>query len=118
MTSRSTALTRDAGIEVPLICGAMYPCSNPELVAAVGRFREHAASAKEPDASSGSTLLDRRRRDRVEHRLRELAAARFLARIERDVLDEGEFARVVDRIARRDVDPYTAASELLARVVR
>jgi nitronate monooxygenase len=24
-----------AGIEVPLICGAMYPCSNPELVAAV-----------------------------------------------------------------------------------
>jgi len=26
---------RDAGIRVPLICGAMYPCSNPELVAAV-----------------------------------------------------------------------------------
>ena len=24
-----------AGVEVPLICGAMYPCSNPELVAAV-----------------------------------------------------------------------------------
>lgn len=23
------------GIEIPLICGAMYPCSNPELVAAV-----------------------------------------------------------------------------------
>jgi nitronate monooxygenase len=31
----STALTRDLGIEIPLICGAMYPCSNPELVAAV-----------------------------------------------------------------------------------
>ncbi len=30
-----TPLTRQAGIEVPLICGAMYPCSNPELVAAV-----------------------------------------------------------------------------------
>jgi nitronate monooxygenase len=30
-----TALTRDAGIAVPLICGAMYPCSNPELVGAV-----------------------------------------------------------------------------------
>ena len=28
-------LCRDAAIEVPLICGAMYPCSNPELVAAV-----------------------------------------------------------------------------------
>lgn len=30
-----TALTRHAGIDVPLICGPMYPCSNPELVAAV-----------------------------------------------------------------------------------
>src|SRR4051794_13562345 len=30
-----TALTRALGIAVPLICGAMYPCSNPELVAAV-----------------------------------------------------------------------------------
>ncbi len=30
-----TALTRDAKIDVPLICGAMYPCTNPELVAAV-----------------------------------------------------------------------------------
>jgi nitronate monooxygenase len=33
----ATALTRALGIEVPLICGAMYPCSNPELVAAVSR---------------------------------------------------------------------------------
>jgi nitronate monooxygenase len=31
----NTALTRDAGIDVPLIGGAMYPCGNPELVAAV-----------------------------------------------------------------------------------
>lgn len=30
-----TPLTQHAGIEIPLICGAMYPCSNPELVAAV-----------------------------------------------------------------------------------
>jgi nitronate monooxygenase len=30
-----TPLTDHAGIEVPLLCGAMYPCSNPELVAAV-----------------------------------------------------------------------------------
>ncbi len=37
MTARSltTALTRDAGVAVPLIGGAMFPCSNPELVAAV-----------------------------------------------------------------------------------
>ena len=30
----ATPLTKDAGIAVPIICGAMYPCSNPELVAA------------------------------------------------------------------------------------
>lgn len=34
-TGIETPLTRDAGIETPLICGAMYPCSNPELVGAV-----------------------------------------------------------------------------------
>jgi len=30
-----TAFTHQVGIEVPIICGAMYPCTNPELVAAV-----------------------------------------------------------------------------------
>lgn len=30
-----TPLTEALGIEIPLICGAMYPCSNPELIAAV-----------------------------------------------------------------------------------
>ncbi|HIN44804.1 MAG TPA: nitronate monooxygenase [Candidatus Poseidoniales archaeon] len=30
----STRLTKHAGVEHPIICGAMYPCSNPELVAA------------------------------------------------------------------------------------
>ena len=34
MKSLKTPLTEHAGIEIPLICGAMYPCSNPELVAA------------------------------------------------------------------------------------
>ena len=35
MPELETAFTRQVGIEVPLICGAMYPCSNPELIAAV-----------------------------------------------------------------------------------
>lgn len=34
-TLLDTAFTRALGIELPLIGGAMYPCSNPELVAAV-----------------------------------------------------------------------------------
>ncbi len=32
---QSNRFTQAVGIDVPLICGAMYPCSNPELVAAV-----------------------------------------------------------------------------------
>ncbi len=33
--SLRTAFTEQLGVEVPLLCGAMYPCTNPELVAAV-----------------------------------------------------------------------------------
>ena len=32
-----TPFTKDSGVEVPLICGPMYPCSNFELVAAVSK---------------------------------------------------------------------------------
>lgn len=35
MGSLNTPFSEKVGIEVPLICGAMYPCSNPELIAAV-----------------------------------------------------------------------------------
>jgi nitronate monooxygenase len=35
MVSFDTALTRQLGIALPIVGGAMYPCSNPELVAAV-----------------------------------------------------------------------------------
>jgi nitronate monooxygenase len=35
MSKFDTPFTRHVGVEVPLICGAMYPCSNPELIAAV-----------------------------------------------------------------------------------
>ncbi len=37
MTTIKTQFTIDANVKVPLICGAMYPCSNPELVAAVSQ---------------------------------------------------------------------------------
>ena len=35
MSLLDTPVARSLGIEIPLICGAMYPCSNPKLVAAV-----------------------------------------------------------------------------------
>jgi len=34
VTARPTAFTKQVGVELPIICGAMFPCSNPELVAA------------------------------------------------------------------------------------
>jgi nitronate monooxygenase len=37
MHSYNPIFLQHTGIEVPLICGAMYPCSNPELVAAVSQ---------------------------------------------------------------------------------
>lgn len=33
--SSENLFIKQVGIEVPVICGAMYPCSNPELIAAV-----------------------------------------------------------------------------------
>ncbi len=35
MSRLETVFSKTLGIDVPLICGAMYPCSNPELIAAV-----------------------------------------------------------------------------------
>lgn len=37
MNTYETRFTRDAGVALPVICGAMYPCSNPELIAAVSK---------------------------------------------------------------------------------
>ncbi len=78
----------------------------PELVAAVERFRAH-----EPQAQSA------RRKTRSEYRLRELVAHRFMDHLERHVLRPGEFATMIDRIAARELDPYTAAASLLQRAV-
>ena len=75
-----------------------------ELLAAVARFRAHT------EAQQGS-----RRRARAEWRVRELLARRFLDHVERDVVGEGEFDRLLDRIAAREIDPYTAVDGIFAR---
>jgi LAO/AO transport system kinase len=59
-----------------------------------------------------------RRRTRSEYRLRELVSHRFMEHLERTVLAEGELGAVVDRIAAREVDPYTAANDLLRRALK
>ena len=78
----------------------------PAVVEAIGRFRERGASQQVV-----------RRRSRAEYRLRELVTERFMKHLEDEVLAEGEFGRLVDRIAVREVDPYTAADTLLKRAV-
>jgi GTPase len=81
-----------------------------ELVAAIWTFRERSARA-----GRAPGILADRQRSRIEYRLRELVAQRFMDRLEREVLAPTEMASVVDRIAARELDPYSAANELLAR---
>ena len=78
----------------------------PELVEAIAQFRQHSLGTQ---AS--------RRRTRSEYRLRELVAQRFMDYLERQVLSAGELGAIVDRIAARDVDPYSAANDLLKRAI-
>ena len=77
-----------------------------ELVDAIAQFREHSRGAQ---AS--------RRRTRSEYRLRELVAQRFMDHLERQVLTDGELGAIVDRIASRELDPYSAANDLLKRAI-
>jgi GTPase len=78
----------------------------PELVNAIAQFRAHA------DREQAA-----RRRTRSEFRLRELVSHRFMDHLERHVLAAGELGSIVDRIAAREFDPYSAANELLARAL-
>jgi len=78
-----------------------------ELVQAIGAFRDHERGAEAT-----------RRRSRSEYRLRELVSQRFMDYVERSVLKPGELGRIVDRIAAREIDPYTAANDLMRRAVR
>ena len=54
---------------------------------------------------------------RSEFRLRELLSHRFMEHLERKVLGAGELGSMVDRIAARELDPYTAANAMLARAL-
>ncbi len=73
---------------------------------AVETFRGRAADAR-----------DSRQRARSEYRLRELVSTRFMSHLEAHVLADGELARIVERIAARELDPYTAADTLLRAAV-
>ena len=77
-----------------------------ELVETIAQFRAHSIGVQ---AS--------RRKTRSEYRLRELVSQRFMDHLERQVLAQGELGAIVDRIAAREIDPYTAANDLLRRAL-
>ena len=90
-----------------------------ELLDAIWQFRAHAEQdrgARVPEVKTPRTQAARRR-TRTEYRLRELVSQRLMDHLDRDVLAPGELGAIVDRIAARDVDPYTAADELLHRAL-
>ncbi len=78
-----------------------------ELLGAIERFRRHMQE------THGS-----RRRARAKFRMRELLAGRFLRHVEERVLETGEFDTILDRIAARELDPYTALESIIGRAVR
>jgi LAO/AO transport system kinase len=73
-----------------------------ELWRQIGRFREHSAAEQ---AS--------RRTERQRVRLRELLARQLVRRVEAS-LPAGEIERMAERVANRELDPYSAVSELMA----
>ena len=76
----------------------------PTLMEAIAAFRE-----QEPDP------VARRRAVWAEWRLRELLGHRFVGVVERRLGRDG-MERVVARVARRELDPYTAADEIMERL--
>jgi LAO/AO transport system kinase len=78
-----------------------------DLIEAIESYRRH-----NPD------LRAERRRSRSEHRLRDLVTRQLTTHLERDVLAPGELSAIVAQIESRQVDPYSAASALVARVTK
>ncbi len=75
-----------------------------ELLEMIKQFRAHSADTR---AS--------RQRVRQEFRLRDLLSHRFMQLVE-ETLPAGELQRVVDGIASREVDPYSAAADIMRRL--
>jgi LAO/AO transport system kinase len=79
----------------------------PELWTAIQSFRSHSEAGRH-----------QRRKARGEFRLRERLTHTFLEYVERQVLAPGEMEQVLERIASRSIDPYSAAADILRRAVK
>ena len=78
-----------------------------ELWQAIRAYRAHTAASR-----------GRRLKARNQFRLRDLLTHRYLEFIEHSLLTPESFDALVDRIAAREVDPYSAAEDLLSRSLK
>ena len=78
-----------------------------ELLETAKRFRAHSGDGRA-----------RRLKTRHEFRLRDLLTHRFMERIETDIVGREAFDDLVARIASREIDPYSAAAQILDRAMR
>jgi LAO/AO transport system kinase len=78
-----------------------------ELLETIERFRVHGGAAQ-----------GQRRKARADFRLRELLARSFIRHLEEHVLGTGELDAIVERIAARELDPYTAVDRISERALR
>jgi LAO/AO transport system kinase len=79
----------------------------PELVSAIDAFCGRAET---------SGALARKRRQQLAQQFREALRHRLLERVRENVLPEAEHERIVDRLAARETDPWSAADSVLARM--
>ncbi len=77
------------------------------LLSAIDEFRQQA------DASGA---LARKRRARLRRQLEEAVRQRVMAHVRQRVLTPAEAEAVVERLAARELDPFTAADELVGRL--
>ncbi len=73
-----------------------------EVMAQIEAFRARG------DAAGG-----RRRRDRLADRVRHLVSERLLRHVEQQALEPGAFAGILDRVVATELDPYTAAEQIV-----
>ena len=78
-----------------------------ELWEAIKAFRTHSEASRV-----------RRLKTRSEFRMRELLTHGFLDHLDKHVLAPGELQQLLERIAARETDPYTAAADILKRALR
>ena len=78
-----------------------------ELWQTIRAYRAHTAASR-----------GRRLKARNQFRLRDLLTHRYLEFIEHSLLTPESFDALVDRIAAREVDPYSAAEDLLSRSLK